>query len=251
MAADLPGNLKDNLNIVLVEPRGSGNVGSVARAMMNTGLRNLVLVNPCHHMNNEALSMACNATDVLAAAEIYETVTDAISETPVTFGATRRTGRLRYPMLTLKEASAEILKFSATNRVSILFGREDKGLMNEETAECDVLFEIPSDPEYASLNLAQAVMVVCHTLFMDSLEQSGPAVEPSITAAPRADIAAMYVHLEATLKELEYGEQGGEHILRAIMRSFHRLWGRTALMDKEVNMIRGILNQISARTVKK
>ncbi len=249
----MAGSLKENLSVVLVEPRGSGNVGSVARAMMNTGLRSLVLVNPCRHMNNEALSMACNATDVLAGAEIHESVEDAIAESPVTFGATRRTGRLRYPILTLEEAAVEVFRFSKKNRVSILFGREDKGLKNEEIAMCDILFEIPSAPEYASFNLAQAVMIVCHTLYMKSqkeLELESPR-DASIVAAPRADIEGMYVHLEETLKELEYGEQGGEHILRAIMRSFHRLLGRTALMDKEVNMIRGILNQVSTRIIKK
>ena len=126
--------------------------------------------------------------------------------------------------------------------VSILFGREDKGLKNEEIKLCDTLIEIPAHKKYPSFNLADAVLLVCHVLFMAE-KPSGP----SITLAPWKEVDGMYIHLEKTLRKLDYGKKGGAHLLRAIMRSFKRLFGRTGLMQKEVNMLRGICTQIEAR----
>ncbi|MFQ5736420.1 MAG: RNA methyltransferase, partial [Thermodesulfobacteriota bacterium] len=169
-----------NISIVLVEPRGSGNVGSVARAMKNTGLSDLVLVNPCDYLNNEAYSMACKADDVLRAARVYPTLDECVKTTGVLVGATRRMGRLRYPVLTLDEAVPRIIELARTNRVSILFGREDRGLLNSEIKQCDILFEIPTSGAYPSLNLSVAVMLVCHHIFT-AQGAKGPTVE----VAPR------------------------------------------------------------------
>lgn len=234
-----------NISIVLVEPRGSGNVGSVARAMKNTGFSDLVLINPCDYLNNEAYSMACKADDVLRNARVLPTLDECIKSTGVLVGTTRRMGKLRYPLLTLEEAAPRILEMSETNRVSILFGREDRGLENDEIPLCDILLEIPTSETYPSLNLSQAVMLVCHHLFT-AKEQKGFAVE----VAPREELERMYVHMEATLRALGYGEQGGEYLLQAILRSFRRLLGRTGLMQKEINMLRGIFTQIEGRVTR-
>jgi TrmH family RNA methyltransferase len=144
-----------NINIVLVEPRSAGNIGSVARAMKNTGFNGLVLVNPVDYTKDEAtldeaFSMACKAGDVLNGAEVFTDLKGALEGSGLVAGATRRKGKLRTPLLTLDEAAVEILNFSKENRISILFGREDKGLKNEELKLCDILFEIPSDEGYPS-----------------------------------------------------------------------------------------------------
>ena len=231
-----------NISIVLVEPQSPGNVGSVARAMKNTGFSDLVLINPCDYLDNEAYSMACKADDVLTGAVVYPTLDECIKTTGVLVGTTRRMGRLRYPLLTLEEAVPKILELSETNRVSILFGREDRGLENDEIPRCDILLEIPTSPEYPSLNLAQAVLMVCFHLFT-ARSRKAPAIE----VAPRDDLERMYVHMEQALRALGYGEHGGEYLLQTILRSFRRLLGRTGLMQKEINMLRGIFAQIEGR----
>ncbi len=236
------GERTGGVSVVLVEPRGSGNVGSVARAMKNTGFSDLVLVAPCEYTNDEALSMACKAHDLLLGARVFSTLDECLDEADVVVGTTRRQGRLRYPLLTLEEAAPKILELARSNRVSILFGREDRGLLNTEIPRCDILLEIPTREEYPSLNLAQAVMLVCHCLFMSG-SQDGPAIE----VAPRDELEMMYVHMERTLRALGYGEQGGEGLLETILRSFRRLLGRTGLMQKEINMLRGIFSQIEGR----
>lgn len=235
-----------NISIVLVEPQSPGNVGSVARAMKNTGFSDLVLVNPCDHLNNEAYCMACKADDVLTGATVYPALDECIKNTGILVGTTRRMGRLRYPLMTLEEAVPKILEMSETNRVSILFGREDRGLENDEIPRCDILLEIPTSPAYPSLNLAQAVLMVCFHLFT---AQSRKA--PVIEVAPREQLERMYVHMEEALRALGYGEQGGEYLLQTIMRSFRRLYGRTGLMQKEINMLRGIFAQIEGRVAPK
>ncbi|MDP2682574.1 MAG: RNA methyltransferase [Deltaproteobacteria bacterium] len=232
----------NNISIILVEPQSSGNIGSVARAMENTGFSNLVLINPVDYKNNEAYSMACNACGTLLNSKIFTNTEDAIKDSCLVVGATRRKGRERYPVLTLYESIPNILNAAKNNKVSILFGREDKGLKNEEIKLCDTLIEIPAHKKYPSFNLADAVLLVCHALFMAE-KPSGP----SITLAPWEELDGMYIHLEKTLRKLDYGKKGGAHLLRAIMRSFKRLFGRTGLMQKEVNMLRGICTQIEER----
>lgn len=231
-----------NISVVLVEPQSSGNVGSTARAMRNTDFTDLVLINPCDYKNNESYSMACKADDVLARARVFPTLEAYLNEPSIVVGTTRRIGRHRYPVIPLDEAVPMILRLAASGRVAILFGREDRGLLNEEIPHCDILVEIPTSEDYPSINLSHAVFTVLHHLFT---AQSPKA--QVIRSAPKEEVLKMYAHLEDTLKRLGYGDKGGEYLLEAIMRSFKRLFGRTGLMMKEVNMLRGILAQIENR----
>ena len=235
----------DNISIVLVEPAGPGNIGSVSRAMKNTGFAGLTLVNPVSFKNDEGFKMACNASDILLGARVVDGLAEALDGADVIAGATRRLGRIRQPVLMLDEAAPELIKLGRKNKVSILFGREDKGLKNHEIKLCDILFEIPSTEACPSLNLSHAVFIVCHKLYT-ALDPPGPRIK----SAPRPLYDEMFVHMESALKTLGYGEQGREYLLSAIMRTFKRLFGRTALMTKEVNMLRGIFTQIERRVNK-
>lgn len=239
---DLNSSALANISVALVEPQSSGNVGSVARAMKNTGFRHLGLVNPCDYRNNDAYSMACKADDVLLGAKVYKTLDECVNDFKIIVGTTRRMGRLRYPVMTLHEAAPKIIELASANKTAILFGREDKGLKNEEIAVCDMLVEIPASERYKSLNLSHAVLLVCHCLFM----AENPA-EAAIKAVARQDVEKMYGHMESALRALGYGDKGGEYLLATILRSFRRLFGRTGLMQKEVNMLRGIFTQIQDR----
>lgn len=231
-----------NISVVLVEPQSPGNVGSTARAMRNTDFYDLVLINPCDYKNNESYSMACKADDVLARARVFPTLEAYLPEPSIVVGTTRRVGRHRFPVLMLDEAVPMILRLAASSRVAVLFGREDKGLLNEEIPHCDMLVEIPTSEDYPSINLSHAVFTVLHHLYTAQSPKG-----PTIKAAPREEVEKMYAHLEGTLKRLGYGDKGGEYLLEAIMRSFKRLFGRTGMMLKEVNMLRGILAQIENR----
>ncbi len=243
-----------NISVVLVEPQSAGNIGSVARAMMNSAITDLVLINPCDYVNNDAFSMACNAIKVLKHASVHPTLEDYLmaGSSPdvdgeprprgiVTVGATRRLGKLRTPVLNVDEVAPRVLELARTNRVALVFGREDRGLENTELTACDMLVEIPTSELYPSLNLSHAVLLLCHYIFRATVPEG-----PSIESAPREEVEMMHAHIERTLRALEYGEKGGEHLLNTILRNFRRLFGRTTLMEKEVAMIRGILGQVES-----
>lgn len=228
-----------HISIVLVEPKGPGNIGSVARAMKNTGFSSLVLVNPVDFMVEEAYSMACGAKDLLLRAKVFKTLEEALKGYHFIVGTTRRKGKGRHPTHPFKEVAPRILEFATRNRVAILFGREDKGLKNEELARCGVLAEIPADEAYPSFNLSHAVLLCCYELF--SHQQP---VTSSVRLASLEEIEGMYGHIERVLERLGYGEKG---LIETIMRNLRRLFGRTGLMRKEVNMIRGICSQVEKK----
>ncbi len=239
----------DNVDIVLVSPQGAGNIGSAARAMMTTGFTKLVLVDPVDYEYDEsafdeAFSMACNAASVLKGAVVKPDLRGAIAASGLVAAATRRKGKFRTPLLTLDEAAGEILASSEKNRVSILFGREDKGLTNEELKLSDILFEIPTDELYPSLNLSHAVLAVCHRLF--TMDQ--PPEVHSYETAEHEEVEKLYEHFERALRALGYGTGDKAFLLESIMKNLRRLFGRTALMDKEVRMLRGILTRIVGRS---
>ncbi len=233
-----------NISFVLVGPQNPGNIGSAARAMKNYGFSDLRLVDPVDFHNDEAWSMACNAQDILLRARVFKDVKDAAAAGTVV-GTTRRKGKQRTPVLSLDEALEVISGLAQKSPVAILFGREDRGLKNREIEFCDVLFEIPSHDDYPSLNLSHAVLVVAFSLFL----KNTPG-HPAIEVASKEDIGAMYAHLERALRALGYAKSGDRPLLHSIMRNFRRLFGRTGLMPKEVNMLRGIFSRIEGKDLK-
>ncbi len=234
----------ENISIVLVEPRGAGNIGSTARAMKNNGLSDLVLVNPCDYNNDECLSMACNATEIVRGARVFGGLKEAISGFGFVAATTRRLGKVRDPVLNLHEAVPGILEMARKNNVAVLFGREDRGLKNIELELCNILFELPAHGDYPSLNLSHAVFLLAHHLFVSKNEFFK---DETIEAAPMEEVEKMYVHMEEALRALEYGDKGGGGLLKLIKRNFRKILGRTALMPREVNMLRGIFSQIICR----
>ena len=173
------GSLAANLSILLVEPAGAGNIGSVARVMHNTGLKRLVLVNPVDFLNDEGFRMACNAGELLLKAKVFTTLKEAVKDENFLIGSTRRKGKLRNPHFTLADIVPRVSELTLKNRVALIFGTEAHGLSNEALELCDMLFEIPAHEDNPSLNLSHAVFAVTYALFTqggvagDSIEFCG------------------------------------------------------------------------------
>lgn len=254
MANNTIDSLKEKIYTVLVEPQGSGNIGSVARSIMNSGMANLCLINPADYGNNEALSMACKAGIVLDNALVFDNLTDCLKNETVNpglvIGVTRRSGKMRGPIYSLTEIVPHILKFAADNNIALLFGREDKGLLNDEIKRCDMILEIPTSVDYPSINLAHAVTLVLHKLYSSVTEEKKFSIPgDSVRVVDREELDKMYDHLEIALRQLGYGteDHGGEHLLETIIRNFRRLLGRTGIIEKESNMLRGIFTKIEQK----
>ncbi|NJO95423.1 MAG: RNA methyltransferase [Hyellaceae cyanobacterium CSU_1_1] len=243
-------NLLTNIRIVLVEPIGALNVGSIARIMKNMGLTKLVLVNPrCDLASDEARQMAVHAVDILETAQIVDSIPTALAGCQQAIATTVRSRSV--PILL--ESSATVLpKLLVPNLQSaLLFGAEDRGLSNDELKYAQRFICIESNPDYPSLNLAQAVTICVYQLYQSWLEISNAQISTSVEFAPA--IAAMpnnatievlegyYQDLEAMLLEIGYLYP---HTVAVKMEKFRRLYNKANLQPEEVAMLRGILRQI-------
>ncbi len=232
----------DNIRIVLVNTSHPGNIGAVARAMKNMCLSQLYLVAPKKFPHDEALWRSANAEDVLEKAVVVETLGEAIGDCQLVIGTSARERTVPWPLLDprhcMQQAYAEA---SGGREVAIVFGREDRGLTNEELQRCNLHVHIPANPEYSSLNLGMAVQVMSYELRMQQL--SGQLNEDAMQGwdQPPAGNEAMeryLVHLEETLKELKFLRPEAP---KKLMTRLRRLYQRTRLDEMEVNLLRGIL----------
>lgn len=254
---------KDNISFILVEPKEPGNIGASARAIKNMGFLNLELVNPLNKKlpvgeideskiknileSSEAKWFATGAIDVLRKAKVYRTLHEAISDKTLVAGTTRRTGKRRGVILPVKEGIKRILQVASSNSVAILFGREDKGLFNEEVKECGFLMTIPASKKAPSLNLAQAVLVIAYELYCQGMEIFGDG-EVIETVSPKFvnhdDIDGLLKRLRSALKALEYIPRGDRDLEKKIMDNMGFLLRRAGLTDWELNMLHGICTAI-------
>ncbi|MGK7930444.1 MAG: RNA methyltransferase [Microcystaceae cyanobacterium] len=230
----------NQVKVILVEPAGSRNVGSVARVMKNMGLFSLILVNPhCDPYCEEAQHMAVHAKDVLNNANIVSSLPEALNGCHRAIATTGRTCSLQTPLETPKNALPWLLTDNLTS--ALIFGPEDRGLSNEELNYAQRFVCIPANPDYSSLNLAQAVAICVYELYQVSLEN----VERSPITTNIATLDQMegyYQHLEKTLLESGYLYP---HTAASRMEKFRHLFGRIELTEDEVFMLRGILRQFN------
>lgn len=162
------------IHIVLVETTHSGNIGSSARAMKTMGLQHLRLVNPQCQIDEQANALSAGAEDVLQNARIFPNFDRAIADCDLVIGASARLRHLQNTLVTPKESCINVmdyLQLHANARVAIVFGRERVGLTNEELLKCRYHLFIPTNPKYASLNLAMAVQIVCYELRQTELNR--------------------------------------------------------------------------------
>ena len=159
-------DIKNQIDIVLVETSHPGNIGSVARAMKTMGLKNLILVNPKEFPSKEAFMLSGNAQDVIEEAIVVDTLEEAIKESTNIYATSARTRTISWPIITADEAGIEINKnVNKDSRTSIIFGREDRGLTNDELQKANKHILIPSSEEYPVLNIAMSVQVIACLLY--------------------------------------------------------------------------------------
>ena len=237
--------------IVLFKPKASGNVGAVARALKNMGLSDLRIVAPVDFNRGVAVAMAVHGADVLDSARIYPDLSAALEGCTLTVGTTCRPGPYRSSAHELREIAGDLAIASRANKVAIIFGPEDFGLTNEELKLCQRLVTIPTAPEYSSLNLAQAVMIVAYELMMASrMSQDGARTGPqanseeaggAIPRAPAGEVAAMMERLAAALVAIGFiPADNPDHIMFTI----RNILGRSGLSERELDIMNGIAHQI-------
>jgi len=229
------------VRFILCEPSHPGNVGAVARAMKTMGFSELVLVNPACEIDGQARARSAGALDVLAGAEEYGTLADAVADCGYILGASARRRRLNWPELDPRECAASMAGRPDAERTAVVFGNERAGLTNAELDLCSALVYIPSNPDYSSLNLASAVQLIAYELRL-ALVSEEPAPPPDYPPATARDMALFYDHLERALLATEFLDAGNP---RHLMRRLRRLFNRSQLDQNELNILRGMLSSLA------
>lgn len=228
------------LRIVLVEPAGPINLGSIARAMKNFGLNHLVIVNPqCDPLSMEAMTMAVHAKEILASAVLVETLPEALEGCVRVIATAGRDCSWETPLENPRTALPWLLE-EPEQPVALIFGREDRGLSNEELNYAQRFVQVPTHESYQSLNLATAVAICCYELAQFTEQPKTQSPSPT-EIAPWDVVEAYYQQLESLLLKIGYLYP---HTAASRMEKFRQLYNRTHLQKTEVAMLRGILRQI-------
>ncbi|HEX3937415.1 MAG TPA: TrmJ/YjtD family RNA methyltransferase [Xanthobacteraceae bacterium] len=192
--------------VVLVEPQLGENIGAAARAMANFGLSELRLVKPRQVWpNDKARMMAAGADRVLGDAKLYDTLAAAIADCSFVLATTARVHDQAKPVIAPEQAAAEIApRIAGGETVALLFGRERNGLENDEVALADRIVTLPVNPAFASLNLAQAVVIVAYEWFKLAGTGLPFAMPQKSESAPKQQLLAFFAGLERELEKVEF-----------------------------------------------
>jgi TrmH family RNA methyltransferase len=233
-----------SIRIVLVEPAHPGNIGAAARAMKNMGLRELHLVRPRIFPSEEAVARASGADDVLSAAVVHQDFESAIAECGLVVGTSSRQRHMPWELVEPRECVPQIVQAASVGHAAVVFGAERMGLTNVELARCNLLVTIPTNAEYASLNLAMAVQVLAYEIWL-ATRPGAPAPQPrEVPLATAEEVLRLYTHIEQVLTEIDFQDRTGGGYLMARIR---RLFNRAQVDQNEVNILRGILTAVQAR----
>lgn len=233
-----------NLNlirIILIATSHPGNIGSTARAMKTMGLNSLYLVTPKAFPDSRAREMAAGADDLLDAATVTENLDEALIGCQLVFATSARPRGLSLPGLTPALGAELVSKQDDATQIAIVFGREHSGLTNEELLKCHYHIHIPSNPEYSSLNLAQAVQIVAYELRMKLLAPKAEVALRFDDYATADEIEQFYEHLKEVFIQIKFLKEANP---RRLMQRVRRLFNRVNLEKMEVSILRGMLSQI-------
>lgn len=228
----------DRIAIVLQRPRYPENIGAAVRAMSNMGIGQLLVVQPENYDIEKVMMMATHATtDAVNRIRLFGDLKTALAPFEYVVGTTARLGKQRQEVLSPSQMAAKLVPIASRNSVAVLFGPEDRGLSNEDLRYCHDLVNIPT-AEFSSLNLAQAVMVICHELFTAAAIPHEPFT-PRL--AGRFELDSMYDHLKDVLTRISFLNPTNPDYWLNNLRSF---FSRMQLRAKDVAILRGICRQI-------
>ena len=248
-----------HVRIVMVNTTLPANIGSALRAMKTMGLSKLVLVSPKTYPHPDINALAAGATDLIDQIEIVETLEDAIKDCHIVFGTSARSRTIPWPLLDARPAAEKSLKavIDDKQQVAVIFGREDRGLTNEELALANFHVTIPVNTDYGVLNVAQAIQIICYEMRMAAMDKMGKEVNPEATMhvtetedmqwdeplVTHEQMEQFYPHIEKMLAEIEFLDPKNPRLLPLRLR---RLFGRIQLDRMEYHLLRGIFSRVQA-----
>ncbi len=232
----------ENLSIILVEPQGPINIGSVCRTMMNFGFTQLRLVNPTkHYQSLLAKKMALSAFTVLENALIFDDLKSALSDIQIAFGTTRRFGKYRENFFSPSNAAKKLRQTYPTENCALVLGPEDTGLETKDLDLCQHFITIPTHDAYKSMNLSHALTVLLYEIALKSDPGEKISDKRCKKLAHGDEIENMFSHMKKSLLNINFlDKQNPEHVLR----TFRRIFGMAGLTSRDVRIIRGMMSRI-------
>ncbi len=247
------------IRVVMVNTTLAANIGSALRAMKTMGLVHLVLVAPKHYPHPDIDALAAGAQDLISKIDVVATLAEAIADCHIVLGTSARSRTIPWPLLDARPAAEMALQACQNKqKIAILFGREDRGLTNEELALANYHVTIPVNSDYGVLNVAQAIQIICYELRMAALAQQATAPDRELKSMPvlpeqrmawdeplvtQQQMQEFYPHLEKMLHEIEFLDPNNPRLLPLRLR---RLFGRIQLDRMEYHLLRGIFSRVQA-----
>ena len=233
-----------SIKVVLVGTTHPGNIGASARAMKNMGLLNLALVTPKEFPSDAATFRSKAAKDVLENAKVFEDLKDAVADCELVIGTSARDRKVPWPVLNPKESAEEVAKSALHHQIAIVFGREDRGLTNEELGLCNLHVHIPSDPEYSSLNLSQAVQILTYEIRLSLLEQQENQDNWDVELANNEQTERLIAHMDELMQDVEFYDIDNP---RKLLLRVRRFFKRSRIDVMEANIFRGLFSTIQKK----
>ena len=238
-------NFLNTVKVVLVGTTHPGNIGASARAIKNMGIFNLALVKPKEFPSDIAIYRSKAAKDILENAEIYESLEDAIAGCKLVVGTSARARSVPWPVFNPRDAAEEMRKISKQGNVAIVFGREDRGLTNDELGLCNFHVYIPSDPKYSSLNLSQAVQILAYEIRLAySRDEVISEVKWDVDLANNEQTERLIDHMEELMQDVEFYDVENP---RKLLLRVRRFFKRSKIDVMEANIFRGLFSAIQKR----
>ena len=238
-------NLLNSVKVVLVGTTHPGNIGATARAIKNMGILDLALVEPKEFPSDVATFRSKAAKDILEKASVHTSLEEAISECELVVGTSARGRTVPWPVLNPREAAEEMHKSSLNGKVAIVFGREDRGLTNEELGLCNFHVHIPSDPEYSSLNLSQAVQILAYEIRLSYLQDRHVNKEYwDVELANNEQTERLINHMDELMQEVDFYDVENPRKLLVRVRRFFK---RSKIDVMEANIFRGLFATIQKK----
>ena len=231
-----------NISIVLYKPKYAGNVGSVARAVKNMGIGDIIIVGTDDFDREEMQQRSTHlAADVLDKIRYCENIREALGNFNYIVWTTARLGKARGPFVSPRAMADDIVKISQKNKVALLFGPEDTGLANDQMRFCQSVVTIPTSREFTSLNLSHAVMILCYELFVASSGKARDTGELVPTLARSNELEGMYGQTKTLLADIGFLNPENPDYW---MMHLRRFFTRAGILSREVKIVRGICRQI-------
>lgn len=236
--------------VILVEPQLGENIGAAIRAMANFGLFRMRLVAPRDGWpNSAAVASASGATHVLDHVTVHETLDDALKDVNTVFATTRRERDMIKPVCGPDNAADRIINDLSLGQTAMLFGRERWGLNNEEVALSDEILTLPVDPEFGSLNISQAVIIIAYewrrALLKAQEEASIPFQSKEYPPATKHDLIGLMEHLESALDRENYFRPPEKRIQK--IQNLRSILQNASLTEGEVRTLRGVVATLEGR----